>query len=380
MFDASQPCKQSEAVDEAIDTTPVRDGQHTLKVTVIDAAQNSSVVYDARITTHNAPTNSTPPSILTSGQLLPGGTLWAQHGEWSAPTGAGTITYAYQWEDCDPQGAGCQPIPGAQSSSYTPTAADAGHTVRVLLTAANSDGSSSLQSTASAVVASPPPAPAALTASAIPGVPNGIGAGEGAQLHLGGRAALSRSFASRALTITGHLLGSAGTPIAGATLDVREQMAGSSSPEVIAHVRTATNGSFTAHVPAGPSRLVLIDYRAYLSDPAYAAQASIAETVTAGVQMHITPRRTSPAGTLTIAGRVGGTIPRQGVVVELLVHYRGHWEPFRDPRTDIAGRFHVRYQFEGALGHFPFRAEVLGGQAGFPYGTGESGAVDVATN
>jgi hypothetical protein len=96
--------------------------------------------------------------------------------------------------------------------------------------------------------------------------------------------------------------------------------------------------------------------------------------------MHVTPRRTSRAGSITIAGLVGGAIPRHGVVVELLVHYRGRWEPFRDPRSDRTGRFHVRYQFEGAIGRFPFRAEVLGGQAGFPYATGESTAVDVVTN
>ena len=47
MFDDSQPCRASESVDLPIDTTAVADGEHTLKVTVEDAAQNSSVVYDA---------------------------------------------------------------------------------------------------------------------------------------------------------------------------------------------------------------------------------------------------------------------------------------------------------------------------------------------
>ena len=55
LFDGSQPCRESESVDEPIDTTALMDGDHTLKVTVTDAAQNTSVVYDATITTLNAP-------------------------------------------------------------------------------------------------------------------------------------------------------------------------------------------------------------------------------------------------------------------------------------------------------------------------------------
>jgi hypothetical protein len=83
---------------------------------------------------------------------------------------------------------------------------------------------------------------------------------------------------------------------------------------------------------------------------------------------------------IALSGRVLGPIPPQGVVVELLVHYRGHWEPFRDPRTDSRGRFRVAYQFEGGVGRFPFRALVFGRQGGFPFALGESRAVDVTTN
>lgn len=388
MFDASQPCKQSEAVDEAIDTTPVRDGQHTLKVTVKDAAQNTSVVYDATITTHNAPTNGTPPLIVTSGQPLLGGPLSVARGEWSAPTGAGALTYSYQWQVCDAQGNNCAAIPGAEGSGYTPTANDVGHTLRALVSATDGDGSTAAASAASSIVApaAATPGPAAsrgtdaFTASAMGGVPNGAGASEAAQLHLAGRAAISRSFAHRAFTITGQLLNGSGAPIGDATLDVREQLQGSSAPQRIAHAKTATNGSFTVQVPAGPSRLILLAYRAYSTDPANTTQAAVQETVTAGVQMHITPRRTSPAGSITLAGHVAGPVPHRGVVVELLVHYRGHWEPLRTPRTDPSGRFSVPYQFQGAIGRFPFRAEVFGGQSGFPYTTGRSSPVDVTTN
>ena len=83
---------------------------------------------------------------------------------------------------------------------------------------------------------------------------------------------------------------------------------------------------------------------------------------------------------IVLSGTVEGPIPQQGAIVDLLVHYRGRWEPFRTPRTNGRGRFRVLYQFEGGVGRFPFRAEVPGGQAGFPFGSGDSQVVDVSTN
>jgi hypothetical protein len=380
MFDASQPCRQSEAVDRPIDTTGVHDGQHTLKISVEDAAGNSSVVYDASITTQNAPANVRPPSVSTEGERVD-----AQHGEWTAPAGAGTVAYTYQWQRCDAQGANCQSVPEAQGTSYAATGADAGRTLRVLVTAGDADGSTSLASTASAVVATPLPAvlmhgaSGGVDAFSAAGAPNGIGASERSQLRLGGRASILRLFAHRAFTISGALLTDSGTPIGGATLNVREQVQGRGAPSTLADVVTAPDGSFHLRVAAGASRLILIAYRAFAASPSFAAQASVHETVSAGVRMHITPRRTSPGGGITLAGVVAGPVPHQGVVVELLVRYRGRWEPLRTPRTGANGRFRVAYQFQGAVGRFPFRAEVFGGQSGYPYVTGHSESVDVST-
>ena len=103
------------------------------------------------------------------------------------------------------------------------------------------------------------------------------------------------------------------------------------------------------------------------------------ESVDAGVQMRISPRATRATGTIQISGQVDGPIPREGVLVELLVHYRGAWVPFRAPRTNSSGRFRTAYQFQGATGRFPFRAEIPGGQVGFPYAGGYSAPVTVAS-
>ena len=212
------------------------------------------------------------------------------------------------------------------------------------------------------------------------GAPNGSNASESAALALGLRRSISRAFARRALRLPGRLVNSHGQPISGATLDVIQQVAGGGGSQVVAHASTGSDGSFIASVPAGPSRLIDVAYRAFTGESGYAAQARIQESVRAGVQLGVSPHRTGSEGMITLSGKVDGPIPRQGVVVDLLVHYRGRWEPFRTPRTNSHGRFRVLYQFEGGVGRFPFRALAFGGQAGFPFSSGESGAVDVTTD
>jgi hypothetical protein len=290
MFDYSQPCPASESVDLPINTSSLPNGQHTLKVSVQDAAGNSAVVYDGSIST-NQPSN-------------------------------------------DSLGA----LPGL--------------------------GTTAGSSPASTAVA----------------VANGAAASHTARLSLGVKRRITRPYAHRALRATGRLLDSQGHPIVGAALDVLQQVSGSPTLAVIGHAKTRANGTFAAAVPGGPNRTIEIAYRAFSTDAGYAATAKIAEAVKAGVKLSVSPHRTGSEGTITLSGQVLGPVPAEGVAVELLVHYRGRWEPFRVPQTDSRGRFEVVYQFQGGIGHFPFRASVLGGQTGFPFAHGESRAVDVTTN
>jgi hypothetical protein len=60
MFDFAQPCPPTEVVDVPIPTAGLPDGRHALAVTVIDAARNSSTVYDNTITTSNPQTTPNP--------------------------------------------------------------------------------------------------------------------------------------------------------------------------------------------------------------------------------------------------------------------------------------------------------------------------------
>jgi hypothetical protein len=286
-----------------------------------------------------------------------------------------------------------QPCPASESVDLpinTTTLANGQHTLKIVVqdAAGNSavvyDGTiTTKQPSNGSLGAMPGPGTSAGIAgnSAAPaGVPNGTTASRAARLHLGMRSKITRSYRHRAVRITGRLLSAAGQPIDGATLEVLQQVGGSPTLTLIAHARTGPNGTFVTTAPDGPTRTIEVAYRAFSTDANYAALAAVRESVSAGIRLNVSPRRTSPEGTITLSGRVLGPVPAQGVVVELLVHYRGHWEPFRDPVTDSRGRFQVVYQFQGGVGRFPFRALVFGNQSGFPFIHGESGAVDVSTN
>ena len=146
--------------------------------------------------------------------------------------------------------------------------------------------------------------------------------------------------------------------------------------QLIGSTTSLADGSLTATVPGGPSRLIDLAYPASEGGP-YVTQTEVLETVTAGLRLRITPRRTTPTGTVRLEGRVLGVIPTHGVVVEVLVYYLGQWQPIRTPRTDHNGRLRLSYRFHQATGQFPFRLRVRYGQAEFPYGEATSGWVEV---
>ena len=96
------------------------------------------------------PANQSPPIISGTAQV--GQTLSASTGTWSgSPT-----SFAHQWRRCDSGGTGCADLPGAGASSYTLVQGDVGSTLRVRVTATNDAGSSSAESSQTAVVTDAP--------------------------------------------------------------------------------------------------------------------------------------------------------------------------------------------------------------------------------
>jgi hypothetical protein len=94
-----------------------------------------------------APRNTAAPSI--SGTTRVGETLTANPGTW---VGAQPINFSFRWYRCDHRGDHCA-ITSVTSQSYTLTSADAGRTIRVLVTATNAAGAKPMFSPPTGVVA-----------------------------------------------------------------------------------------------------------------------------------------------------------------------------------------------------------------------------------
>ncbi|MGQ9372115.1 DUF4347 domain-containing protein, partial [Azospirillum sp. A39] len=107
--------------------------------------------------TNSAPANSVAPTI--TGTAGVGSTLSATNGTWSDADGD-TLTYTYQWYRADDTVGGNEvAISGATTSSYTLTQADQTKYVRVVVTANDSNGSSTQTATSTrtqALDTSPP--------------------------------------------------------------------------------------------------------------------------------------------------------------------------------------------------------------------------------
>ena len=132
-------CTQAAAASALPLYTPAAaDVGHTLRVKVI--ATNIAGKGDAE----SAPT-ATISGVLPSNVIAPsalglditGQTLTANEGLW---TGTEPITYSFQWQRCSSAGTECKDLPGETEASYVLGNGDAGHTMRVLVTAKNVAG------------------------------------------------------------------------------------------------------------------------------------------------------------------------------------------------------------------------------------------------
>ncbi len=115
---------------------------------------SGSALASARHTAAS-PANTSAPTI--GGTARSGHTLTATSGSW---TGGPPITYAYQWRRCNSSGSSCGTIAGATNQNYVASSGDVNSTIRVQVTATNSDGSNQALSAATATIAASGAAPA----------------------------------------------------------------------------------------------------------------------------------------------------------------------------------------------------------------------------
>jgi len=148
-------CASIAAATAATYTLTAVDVSHTVRVVVTatnvaGSAAGPSVASALVAAALAAPVATVAPTL--SGQATQGQAVVVTNGSWSgSPT-----SYVYQWQDCDAAGVNCASLVGAITASYTLAAADIGHTVRAVVTAANPAGTASASTTPTAIVASAP--------------------------------------------------------------------------------------------------------------------------------------------------------------------------------------------------------------------------------
>jgi Tol biopolymer transport system component len=132
-------------------TTTTTDLNATLRVFVTATSSSGAVTAASAITpTIENPVSVGLPDIV--GTLTVGSTAVATTGGLGDGLGTAPVSYAFVWERCDTLGNTCSPIVGAVGPSYVITLLDSGHTLRVVVTATNTNGSVSGTSLATAVI------------------------------------------------------------------------------------------------------------------------------------------------------------------------------------------------------------------------------------
>lgn len=134
------------AVGEGLTTITARDASDNVLAREVIRVIAASAELRFRITKEPTPVNTVPPEI--TGTALSGQTLSASTGTW---TSGSTPTYTYQWYQDN------TPISGATSSTYLLTSGDEGSSVKVQVTATNTEGGTSAFSLPTETVAFPAP-------------------------------------------------------------------------------------------------------------------------------------------------------------------------------------------------------------------------------
>jgi len=210
-----------------------------------------------------APKNTAPATV--SGTVQVGSTLTANNGTWdNNPT-----SFTYQWRRCDQNGGSCSSISGANAQTYTLENVDSGNTLRVVVTAHNTDGTASSTSVPTAVVSAATPAAPQPAATGCPKVAQGATSVSVADIAAPARlqvasfspspSVITRGVQSFQLTL--HVTDTCGNPVSGA--NVYATAVPFQQFSIPAEQATGTDGSVTltfnrmAGFPATPRQQLL---------------------------------------------------------------------------------------------------------------------------
>jgi hypothetical protein len=410
VFSYPKPCPASVSADETIDTTTILDGRHTITAKVVDTAQRESTLWTGeRLVANHPPVNTQLPSFRDNAAFanpLVGAAIVALNdGTWTGPN----LNVSRAWAQCDGHGSltSCDAIPGATDLSYTPSAADVGHRLRLLVTATNAADSVTVASPPTGIIAAPSsaaplkpkptagenttPAASAATSPPVMTLPSvsvtqatehafrGRVAGEPAGVtcpqdkatlkfeHVrGGQVKLGYGRTSTAqiqLTCTNN-----GKAIEGAQLDVVTRVGAKAA--VAADVTTDGAGHATLRLARGASRSIAVGYRMYADDPIARTAATLKVAVNGRVALKGNRRHLRNGQAVTLRGQLrGGEIPRRGVTLAVQWKDGKRWRPFAQIKTNRKGAFAYAYKFTRTRGKITYRlrVQVSKGQVDYPY-------------
>lgn len=160
-------------------------------------------------------------------------------------------------------------------------------------------------------------------------------------------------------TVSGWLGGSNGDALPSETVDVwAAPRNGSNRFRVVASTRTRSNGTWTVHLRAGPSRIIEASFAGTAElAPALSTPASI--SVQASPILHLTPSQTHWGDTIHIWGRLrGGYVPTSGELVVLRIGWKGGSAEIGHVNTSRTGRFAASYTFLRGTGTETYRIWV----------------------
>ena len=173
-----------------------------------------------------------------------------------------------------------------------------------------------------------------------------------------------------ATTIAGRLVDEHDQGISGASIAVQEReyipktgLEGTDWKSA-GNVATAAGGTFSARIPAGPSRAIRFIYRANPRQEGYTTSAEVRIAVRAGVRMRTVKSQVRNGSSAVFVGRVAGPIPRAGVLVTLQAYIPGRgWTPAQTSpatvRSRADGRFRLAYRFMRTFARTLYRFRVL---------------------
>jgi hypothetical protein len=146
----------------------------------------------------------------------------------------------------------------------------------------------------------------------------------------------------------------------------------------VAAATTGADGSWTAHLPPGPSRLVVAQYGGTGTvEPATSTAARV--VVPASVSLRIRPHHAHWGGRITIGGRLkGGYIPPAGELVVLWVGWPGGSTEIGHLYARSDGKFSGRYTFLRGNGTETYRLwAATARESDYPYAPASSRRVSV---